>query len=324
MQEVADFAGVSRATVSRVLADSQLVSAKKRNLVFDAVKKLGYKPYKNTKTAVSIGVYVLEDQMRDPFFSNILEGIQGSRSKFRIGLQLEHPKVNSMNYSLPIVKGAEGIILLGDLPLPDSEYAKLKKLEIPVVVINGIVDCEEFSYINIEERKAMIQVIQTLVELGHARIAFIAGPDHDLAKQERLRAYKLGLLCAHLPVNKQLIITATQCDAVSGYEATIKLLQAQTPTAILTANDQLAVGVYQAVAEFGLKIPDDISVVGFNDLAVAKTLDPPLSSIAVPLASIGKWAVSLLVAQVLDPPLSQVRLSVPTELVARKSLSNAK
>ncbi|NMB38855.1 MAG: LacI family transcriptional regulator [Firmicutes bacterium] len=323
MQDVADLAQVSRATVSRVLGDSANVSPHKRALVLEAVQKLGYEPHKKIRTSPDILMCVSSGYEKDSFYSRIIDGVRlGIRSN-RAKLIIEQPKKSLNGYSFSIAQSVQGVIILGNIELSDSEYTRLQKQQIPVVVINGAAELDNFSYVVIEERKTMIQVIQELVNLGHQNIAFIHGPKHDLVHQERLRFYKLGLLCSDLSVNTELIVFAAGKCKSSGYQAAKQLLRTTSPTAVIAANDQLALGVYDALYELGFKVPEDISVVGFGDLEIAQRAEPPLSTISVPLLSMGMWAVSILCAFIRHQKISSIRLSVPTSYVRRQSVSKA-
>ena len=115
------------------------------------------------------------------------------------------PRETDSGYLLKLAKDVEGILILGDLNLARSQYLEIQKRQIPLVIINGIPDYDGFSYIGIDERKTMIQVVQDLVNLHHREIAFISGPQNHLVYQERLRLYKLGLLCSNLSVDPGLI-----------------------------------------------------------------------------------------------------------------------
>lgn len=323
MQDVADLAQVSRATVSRVLGESASVSPHKRALVIEAVQKLGYEPHKKFRTNPGILMCVPLDYENDLFYSHIIEGVHLGIHSNRAKLIIEQPRGSSAGYSFNLTKNVQGIIIMGNLALRDSQYAELQKQQIPTVIVNGAAESDEFSYIGIDERKTMIQVIQELVDLGHQKIAYIYGPSHDPIHQERLRFYKLGLLCSNLSVDNDLIRSAVGRCSDSGYQAAKQLLKTASPTAIMAANDQLALGVYRALHELRFKVPENISVVGFGDLEVARKIEPPLSTISVPLLSMGMWAASILCAFIRDQKTSNVRLSVPTNYIRRQSVAKA-
>lgn len=312
MQDVADIAQVSRATVSRVLSERAQVSRDKREVVLEAVRKLGYEPHKKTYTNFELAVCVTPEQQKDPFYMPIIKGVQiGIRGKGRVKLYTN---------SLPSLSGIDGVIIFGDIEVPSFFLDDLRQSQLPVVVVNGAQDIAGFSYVCIEERKAMIQVIQELVTLKHDKIAFIGGPLEDIGSQERLRSYKLGLLCSQLSVDNHLIVNTSDTSQAAGYIGAKNLLLLSSPTAIIAANDQMALGIYEAAAELQKQIPEDISVVGFADIEAAVQVNPRLSTVGIPLESMGKWGVSLLVSQINDPELSPARVSVPAEFVIRESI----
>ncbi|NLM25607.1 MAG: LacI family transcriptional regulator [Firmicutes bacterium] len=303
MEEVAELAKVSRATVSRVLSDSTNVSPEKRRLVLEAVKQLGYEPLKQTNVRVPIAVHISSSPDWTKFYEKILEGIEQAASAEKLLIQDD-------------LGQAKGLILLGN--------AAIKPSNVPVVVVDGLLEEEDYSLISIDERKAMLEAIQLLVKYGHRQIAFLNGPEHDIIRQERLRGYKLGILCARLPVNEALIQVATNWDRQSGYQATLQLLEQASPTALVAASSELALGAYQAIVDQGLKIPKDISLVGFDDLELTKELTPPMSRIDVSLVSMGKWAATLLKSLIDDEGRSPVRLNVPAVIRQTSSIGRAK
>lgn len=332
MQDVADLARVSRATVSRVLADSPNVSMDKRALVLDAVEKLGYKPHKKLRPRYQLLVCIAPHQKADPFHTHIIEGIQAAVRTHRLKLsrlQLQafssRPPQRQLTPSMAkAIAQAQGLIILGNLPLSEEHHLYLHQNGIPTVIIHGTGSSQLCSYVGIDERRAMIKAVNELVRLGHRRIAYIHGPEDDQDHQERLRAFKLALLSAHLAESLRMIVQAKSWCQQGGCEAAGRLLTTFMPSAMITANDLLALGVYQAIKEAGLRIPDDISVIGFGDLDCANDADPPLSTIAVPLRSIGGWAVAMLYNKILDQDLKPVRLTVPTVFKSRGSTARAK
>lgn len=307
MEEVAELAQVSRATVSRVLSDSTKVSAAKRRSVLDAVEKLGYEPLKQSSIRVPIMVAASSSPGWERFYDRILEGIEEAAITEKVVIDSQE-------------KDSKGYILLGNASLSSFDFPSFKAANAPVVIIDGLLANDEYSSIGIEERKVMIEVIQTLVNLGHRQIAFIGGPEHDIMRQERLRAYKLGILAARLSVNNDFIYQALNWDQESGYYGVKELLSRCLPTAIVVANSHLALGVYDGIIEKGLRIPKDISVVAFDDLNLCNDTNPPMSTITVPLFSMGKWAVTILSGLINDPGRCPVRLNVPAVFCPRQSI----
>lgn len=332
MQDVADLAQVSRATVSRVLADSPNVSQDKRAQVLEAVRKLGYKPHKKLRPRYQMLICISPTQKTDPFHEQILDGIQDVVRTYKLKLsrlQLQADSSRQPHRQFPpsmakAVSQAQGLIILGNIPMSEQQYLHLHQNGIPTVIIYGIGNSQLCSYVGIDERRAMIEIVSELMQLGHKNIAYIHGPEGNLDHRERLRAFKLGVLSAHLADSLKLIIQANSWDRQGGYEAAVRLLTSYKPSAIITANDLMALGAYRAVKEAGFRIPEDVSVVGFGDLECAKNADPPLSTIAVPLRSIGKWAAALLHTKIVEQELAPVRLTVPTVFRQRDSTAQAK
>ena len=162
-----------------------------------------------------------------------------------------------------------------------------------------------------------------LVELGHRRIAMISGPDHGFCRA-RLSGYVSALAEARLPMDPDLVVKA-QLTREHGYEAARELLsRPDRPTAVFTANDMQALGVYQAARELGLRIPHDLSVVGFDDVPAVAWMDPPLTTVHQPLAEMATAATELALALGRGEPVSQVGLEIATTLTLRESTARPK
>jgi LacI family transcriptional regulator len=158
-----------------------------------------------------------------------------------------------------------------------------------------------------------------LLELGHTRIGHIAGRDDVSSAFERLEGYRAALESHAIPYNPELVVTG-HFQQAQGYDAAQALLNlAQLPTAIFAANDASAIGVMEAIRDRGLRIPDDISLIGFDDIPQAANLYPALTTVRQPLFDIGREATRLLFKYIEDPTLLTERIVLPTELVVRAS-----
>lgn len=322
IKDIAELAHVSKATVSRVLRQNPNVSKATSERVLEAARSLGYKIPRKPAVSRVIMVTTHQSTLRDPFFLPIIEGLEaGCRSAgFTLSISAfteGRPDVDKMAH------GAQGIIVLGTSGITEGLLRDLAGTRIPGVLINTAVRQDMFCYVGTEDRNAMFDVVSHLVAKGHREITFLSGPEDDLINLERRKGFQLGLLNAGIAFKEEWISEPGNWDIESGYVAAKDLLKRLDGhlTAIVSANDRMALGAYRAIKEIGLAIPDDISVVGFDDIEMAAHADPPLSSVTVPQTAMGEWAIQLLMTMQINPDRIPVRVHVPTRIVFRESVA---
>jgi len=332
-QDVADLAGVSRTTVSFVLNKNPRfsISPKTAEKVRTAAKQLGYYPNASARALASnqtktIGLIISRAPQyiaTDPFLPQILGGLLDVLKQNSQGLLLEwvEPGQQLETYlELTRAHHIDGIILMTPR-MDDSGIRALEESDIPVVLM-GYIPGSTLHSVDVDNRTAAENAVNHLIELGHERIACITNATLPFTSaSQRLDGYKLALQQAGLVFDPQLVREG-DFDTHSGYTRMRSLLDSgQEFTAVFVASDNLAVGAYAAIRENGLSIPDDISVVGFDDIPLASYMSPRLTSVAVSGQEIAVGSYKLL-TRLMRGELPEYRsVTVPTRLIIRQSSS---
>jgi LacI family transcriptional regulator, repressor for deo operon, udp, cdd, tsx, nupC, and nupG len=328
ISQVAKHAGVSTATVSRVVSGSNgRVSQLTRDRVLRAVERLGYAPNsaaKNLRTQRSGKILVTVPDISNPFFSLILQGIEDAALKAGYAVLIgdtQHEPTREERYAQMLHrKEADGLIFLGHR-LPD-EAANLVRAAAShrAPVINGC----EFSprlgvpSVHIDNGKAAQAAMDHLYSLGHRHVGVITGPLVSPLSRDRLR----GVMAAARKANarKELAIAHGDFSISSGTTAAVNLLAGkQRPTAIFCFNDEMAMGVITTARQRGLHVPEDLSVVGFDDIRFARYFDPPLTTVTQPMREIGEGCVRLLLDVLSGSSRTPASVTLPTQLTIRST-----
>jgi len=329
IHDVAARAGVSVATVSRVLNRKNVVREETSRQVRDAARSLDYVPNVaaralSARRSQTMGV--LLPDVHGAFFSEVIRGIDvaARRSGYHILVSGWHSDLVEMLEMIDAMRGrVDGLVVMApDVPVA-TLHEKLRT-DLPLVFVSS--NDGEHPAIAIDNYGGARAVMRHLTSLGHTRVAFIKGPAHNGDARERLRGYRNGCGGALQRVVGGLKPAATlefdgNFDEDSGRDAAVRIAGARPrPTAVFAANDSMAVGALSAFAEIGIVVPDEIAVVGFDDIPIAQYVDPPLTTVRVDIADLGRRAVSLLVDSLAHPRARRTRREcVPTSLVIRKS-----
>ncbi len=325
--EVARRAGVSTATVSRVLSQPDVVSPTTRRRVLEAVDRLGYAPNvaaKNLRTLKTGKLLVTVPDISNPFFALILRGIEDAAQREGYSVLLgdtQHDEAREEGYAGMLKrKEADGLIFLGHR-LP-KEAAAIVRAMAPkcAPVVNG---CEfnprlGVPSVHIDNAKAASEAMDHLFRLGHRRIGIITGPLVSPLSRDRLRgatarAKKEG-------AEGSLIVMHGDFSLESGSAEGDRLLgRRERPTAIFCFNDEMAMGVIQAARRRGLRLPEQLSVVGFDDIRFASYMDPPLTTISQPMRAIGEGTVRLLLEILGGNVAGPESVTLPHSLTIRSS-----
>lgn len=312
--DIAKHVGVSAGTVSRALSRPDKVLPATRTRIEQAAAALGYVPNtvaRTLKTQRSGKLLVTVPDIANPFFAQILQGAEDAAQAVGYAVLLgdtQHLPEREERYAQMLRRNeADGLIVLGHrLPPTAREIVQQRGAAAPVV--NG---CEfdpslGIPSVHIDNAAAARAVMEHLYGLGHERIAIVGGPPDNPLHQQRLEgARAAGRARGRL---RGLNVVPGDFSVESGHVAALELLDLQAPpSAIFCFSDQMALGVLAACRERGIRVPDDLSVVGFDDLASSRYLSPPLTTIRQPMREIGVRAVNLLLAIIegVDVPLQQ-------------------
>jgi DNA-binding LacI/PurR family transcriptional regulator len=328
LEAVAARAGVGRGTVSRVVNGSPNVSPEAREAVQRAIDELGYVPNRAARALVTrrtdtVALFVSEPGERvfgEPYFAGIIRGISAGLAD--TGLQLllaiarsaeDHARFGRY-LTGQHVDGVLLISLHGQDPLPRH----LEDSGVPTVLGGAPVGVDPVSCVDADNRGGARNAVEHLIGLGRRRIATITGPQDMRVGVDRLSGYCDALTAAGLP---ELIGTGDFSEE-SGERRMRELLDRDPELdAVFTASDLMAVGAMRVLKERGLRIPEDVAVVGFDDSATARHTDPPLTSVHQPLEAMGREMARLLVARIRGEPIERPMVILETHLVPRASSS---
>jgi LacI family repressor for deo operon, udp, cdd, tsx, nupC, and nupG len=325
--EVAKRAGVSTATVSRVLSRPDMVAPSTRRKVMKAVDFLGYVPNataKNLRTLRSGKLLVTVPDLSNPFFSLILQGIEDAALREGYSVLVgdtQHDLNREEGYASMLKRReADGLIFLGHR-LP-KQAANLVRAANPrcAPVVNGC----EFSpqlgvpSVHIDNAKAAAEAMDHLYRLGHRRIGVITGPLVSPLSRDRLRGAKI---CSKKhKAERECFVVNGDFSIESGVVGAERLLGSKNPpTAIFCFNDEMAMGAIETAKRRGLRVPVDLSVVGFDDIRFARCMDPPLTTVAQPMRAIGEGTVQLLLDILRGRSTSPESITLPHTLIIRSS-----
>lgn len=323
--DVARESGVSYSTVSRALNGYTYVRPSTREKVLRAAEKLGYVPNQQARSLAggrSRLIGILVPALDNGYASEIIRGIDEElvRSGYNLILYTTHRRLaTETTYVASIINGAaDGLLLI--VPLVSTTYlTALQQRKFPYVLIDQTDTTEKSSVVTATNWQGAYEATQYLIELGHRRIAFIGGLMELASAGERLEGYRAAMVDQHLPVLDELMVEGDFTEE-GGYDAALKLLDLpQRPTAIFASNDLAALGAMEAVRQCGLRIPEDMSIVGFDDIPQASIVYPKLTTVRQPLDQIGRVAVKILLEHLENPKRSLRRVALATRLIVRDS-----
>jgi LacI family transcriptional regulator len=337
--DVARRAGVSRATVSYVLNDATNgkvpISEETRQRVLDAIEELGYVPDARARALRSgdtktLGLIVPD--IRNPHFWETAEGVeQEARDAgyhlLLSNIALKHEYANEIFTDLSH-RRIDGLILMGGFTVASEEARdsldRFFRRHLPIVEISDHYSVHyEVDRISSNYYEATTEAVSYLLSLNHRRIGLLFGVAMPELAKDRLQPYQESLEAARLAVEEELIV---KCGPTieDGYQATFRLLELpQRPTAVIAINDLLALGAMRAIGEAGLRIPEDISLLGYDDIPMAKYLSPSLTTVSKDIVSLGRAAVKLLLSRIQQPERPYHTERRPARLIIRESTGPA-
>lgn len=328
IKDIAKRLNVSPSTVSRALRNHPDISVETKRKIHSIAKELDYHPdsiaqsLKQRRTNL-IGVVVPE--IRNRFFSAAISGIEDVA--YRAGYAIIVSQSNEsferecLNIKALISNRIAGLLISISLATTrDDQFKLLERQRIPFVFFDRVLENYEASKVVVDDFNGAYKAVEYLIESGYKRIAHLAGPEHLSVSQYRLNGYKAALKNQHYEYDENIIITGG-LDEEDGYQGTAKLLElSHRPDAIFAANDPVAIGAFQKIKEVGLRIPDDIALVGFCNNPISQQIEPTLTTVNQPAHHVGRRAAELLLEQIKHPEDFIPRKEVlKTELIIRDS-----
>lgn len=329
IKDVAKKAGVSPSTVSRALSGNASVKESTKQKILEAAKLLNYRPnflaqgLKEGKTK-TIGLII--PNIRNPIYPALARGVEDTAKKFGYSVVLcntdEDVKAEK-EYIQKLRKRWVDGLLIAPAAKETEHIVELQKEGFPMIIIVRNVDFLANAVI-IDNFRAAYDAVSFLIKTGHQRIAIIKGNQQLALYRERFRGYKQALLDAGLPVHEELI-TGDESDSVQwsldGYNAVYSLFAQNIKfDAVFATTDLRAIGAIRAIKDHGYKVPEDISVIGFDNLEFSSLIDPPLSTVSQPLYDIGVRAVNKLLALINTETMQEPTVEImSSELIIRRS-----
>ncbi|MGA9332808.1 MAG: LacI family DNA-binding transcriptional regulator [Rudaea sp.] len=324
IKDVAREAKVSVATVSRALNGSASVTVETRRLIDAVAKRLSYVPHATARSLITRRtetVGALLPDLYGEFYSELIRGIDlAARSR---GLHLlvssSHGSATEAAAALRAMQGrVDGLLIMS--PHVDGEFLRnYLPGSLPTVLMNSPATSTRYSTLNIDNYGGAFAMTQHLIRCGYRKIALIGGPDGNFDASERLRGYRDAVAQSGEPIESNTY--GGDFTEESGYYASRQMLAMRNrPRAIFASNDMMAVGALFALNEAGVRVPEDIALVGFDDIPIAPFVSPPLSTVRVRIANLGRSALEELATQLEEHDTTPSPLrTFPCEIVVRAS-----
>lgn len=329
IRDVAREAGVSIATVSRAFNQSSLVSQATCQQVREVAARLDYWPNGTARSLITNRTHALGVLLPDlygEFFSEVIRGIDlaARRERFQVLVSSSHAATDTLVAAVRSMRGRiDGLIAL----VPDAESARAVRdftRAFPVVALDPgaeIPECGSISIANFDGARAMVR---HLIGLGHHVIATVRGPEGNIDAEERLRGYRAALAESRIELPAEFVLAGDFTEE-SGHQAAAAILALEPrPTAVFAANDCIAIGLMSALRDEGVRVPEDIAMGGFDDIAISRYLNPPLTTVHVDAHELGGRAVDQILPHTRTKKALPIRHDMlSTTLVVRTSCGAA-
>jgi len=326
IKDVADYAGVSKATVSRVLNNYPYVADDVRKRVHQAMLDLGYQPNRSARrlranSSDILGLIIPDIQ--NPLFQSVVRGVEDAAYEQQMNVILcntdDIPEKQRVYLRVMQAERAAGVLVVPTLPSDGEVLRPVQEAGTPIVLLDRDVDQFEADQVRTDNVHGAYAAVWHLTTLGYKRIAIIAGSQYLTPGHERLRGYKEALEKAALALDYTLIKEGN-FRVESGYTLTRDLMTVpDPPDAIFVSNNLMTLGALRALHELSIRIPQDVALVGFDDMPWASDLHPPLTTVAQPGYELGKTAVELLLSRIAKPTLPFRRIMLQPQLIVRQS-----
>jgi LacI family repressor for deo operon, udp, cdd, tsx, nupC, and nupG len=324
ISDVARLAKVSTATVSRVISNTDNVTVETREKVLEAIQQLNYQPNilaRHLRRLETKTILVIVPDITNTFFSKILRGIESVA--IQNGYQvILGDTVNSIAREYEYLdllrqKQVDGMILL--TARMERELVEEIAENYPVVLACEYIEGSKIPTVSIDNISSARKATEHLIRLGHERIAYISGPMNIILGRDRLKGYQQAMAQYELEV-KYSLIQEGDFSYESGYNLMMKYLAMENPpTAVFAANDEMAIGAIKAAKSHGIKIPEEIAIVGFDDIKIASIFEPALTTIAQPTYEIGTKAMDMLLKLIKGEEMKKRQFVLDNQLIIRES-----
>ena len=330
LKDLADQAGVSTATVSRVLNGKAGVAAETRKAVLAALDVLGYDRPEKLRTRSEGLVGLIVPELDNPVFPALAQAIETTLSDrgYTPLLCTQSPGGTTEDeyVEMLIEHGVDGIVFVSgrhaDTTASYDRYHRLRSQGVPIVLVNGYAEGVDAPSVSTDDTVAVQLAVRHLVSLGHERIGLAIGPDRYIPSRRKVVAFSAALQRFDPPLDPAEHVVTTLFTVEGGQAAGGELID-KGCTAIFCGSDLMALGAIRAARARGLRVPEDVSVVGFDDSPLIAFTDPPLTTVRQPVSGMGKAAVSALLSEIAGARVPRTELLFHPELIVRGSTGPA-
>ncbi|MBI3162009.1 MAG: LacI family DNA-binding transcriptional regulator [Anaerolineales bacterium] len=323
IRDVARQAGVSHQTVSRVINGSEDVLPETRAVVEAAIEELGYRPSAIARSMARGSTHtfaIISPNLTDYTFASVIEGAEVEARQFNyfvLSSSASDPQAfQGLVDELVGHRRVDGLIVIN--PYADDRYQYIPK-NFPVVFVGARSHDEKVCSISLDDEKVAYEATRHLISLGHKRIGLVTGPMEEDCSQDRLVGFKLALAETGI-LYDQFLVFEGDWSASSGSDALADFVKkGNLPTAVFAQNDRMAMGVMRAARDANLKVPDQLSVIGVDDMPLSSYFDPPLTTMRQDMPLIGQEAIRKLIDLIQNNTVEQTVLKLPAQLVVRQS-----
>jgi LacI family transcriptional regulator len=330
IRDVALSAGVSLSTVSRVIHGHPAVDSALQKRVLEAVERLNYQPNRaaqRLRSQVNSVIGLVISDIENPFFTSIVRGVEDVAYDNQMTVILcstdEDPVKQERRLEVMAKERVAGLIIA---PAHGDSLASLHKLHqsgMPIVLLDRYIGSGELDGVMVDNVEGAYTATRHLIAQNRRRIALVNGDSRIKTFEDRLKGYRMALAEANIPFDDDLV-TEVDPKIERSQKATLRLLQREPrPDAIFASNNLITVGVLKAIRQLKLKIPEEVALVGFDDMPWSSELCPPVTSVAQPTYELGKEAGRLLIRRLQDPGGFQQTIVLHTRLIVRESCGAA-
>jgi LacI family transcriptional regulator len=327
LEDIARKCGVSRSTVSRVINGEANVSPETRQRVMDVIQQINFQPNLAARglaagktrvlgVVIPMGVTAI---FTDPFFPLLIQGVSITCNScdYSVMLWLDDPEYERRTVRQILYNGLVDGVIVASNPMDDPIITALGEGKLPYVLIGRSPTNNKVNFIDVDNYGGARKAVRHLLGLGHRRIAHISGPRNLIAGLDRYQGYLSALYEGGFFPDPTLVVEGDFTD-LSGYAAVQRLLPYH-PDAIFAASDALATAALRALIESGVRVPQDMSLVGFDDIPSSSRTIPPLTTIRQPIQRMGSLAAETLIDIIEHPAIQPRQVVLPTELIVRGS-----
>jgi LacI family transcriptional regulator len=329
IKDIASEAGVSTATVSHVINKTRFVSEAVRARVLKAIELHDYYPNAHARSLASGSSRILGlviSDIANPFFPELVKSIEAAAFEYGYDVVLSNTNYDAertSHYVRRLIERKVAGVALMTSEMDKALIDELARREVSVVFLDSGETGLHMSNLRVGYAEGIRQAILHLVELGHRSIAFISGPPHLHSANRRLEAFRQTMRSVLPDAPEQIFQGDFKIEG--GRRAAAKILGvADLPTAVVTANDLMAFGAISEFRRAGLNVPNDVSVVGFDDIAFSSLIEPALTTVSLPRRELGRLAVEALMSTLANPTQHGVEFEITTALIVRNSTARAR